>query len=155
MEESFSSLLSRCGLTEESLNKPVQTLHLDRISRLCQEYWRKLPALLGLKAAILVRDIDGSEESNEAKTYSLLFSWKAVMGSDATYSQLINALLNIGCGQDAEEVCTMLKKDLPAKGSKYLGEGLGVVVLKPSCTGCQGSIYCIIISKATNNYQPP
>ena len=110
-EESFSSLLSCYGLIEESCNQPVLSDHLDDISRLCHKYWRKLPAHLGYKPGIMISDIDYMH-SNEAKAYRFLVKWKEIMGSEATYSRLIKALLNIDCRLDAEKVCAMLK-DLP------------------------------------------
>ena len=106
MSESLNQILNDYQLAEKDCNVPVSDLHLKEIS---QSYywnrtnWKSLPAHLKM----IEIEVDDSEQE---KRHAFLREWKAVKGSDATYKNLINALLAIECRQDAEGVCKLLQK---------------------------------------------
>ena len=114
MEQFFSLqvLIKQYGLTEGDCNQVVSDAHLECISRLSCEHWRKLPAHLQL-AQMVAKDVDSNQKSEDTKRHDFLLCWKEIKGSAATYSQLINALLKIDCAQDAEKVCEILGGSQP------------------------------------------
>ena len=60
----------------------------------------------------MAEDIDKSQKGEREKRHDFLLKWKDVEGSDATYGQLITALLKIKCKQDAEKLSGMLKQSV-------------------------------------------
>ena len=108
-EEAFLQLMSYYGTTEEHYNKQVTSIHLEELSRSGCKQWKSLPPHLELNT-IVAEDIDGSSEDPGMKRFKFLNKWKDMKGIDATYRQLINALLKIECRQDAAKLCAMLKK---------------------------------------------
>ena len=110
LEEIFQGLINHYGLTEEDCNKQVSGVHLEKISRSCCENWFRLTVHLGLEIGV-AKSIKRSQTDEEQKGYDLLLRWEDEKGHDATYSQLIKALLTINSKQDAEKVCTELCKD--------------------------------------------
>ena len=60
----------------------------------------------------MAEDIDKSQKVEREKRHDFLLKWKDVEGSDATYGQLIAALLKIKCTQDAEKLSEMLKQSV-------------------------------------------
>lgn len=109
MEGLLLQRLKHHGLTERDVRRTVSDEHLEVISRTCcaGEQWKSLPAHLGL-GTILATDIDGSLRGHRAKRLEFFQEWKKVKGHNATYKQLITALLKIDCGENADKVCTLL-----------------------------------------------
>ena len=61
----------------------------------------------------MAEDIDKSQKGEREKRHDFLLKWKDEEGSDATYGQLITALLKIKGTQDAEKLSEMLKQSVP------------------------------------------
>ena len=104
-------LLKKFQLSRSSCKKPVSKEHLETISRSGCKEWKSLPAHLELED-IVAEDIDKSKTTEREKRHEFLLKWKDMKGSDATYEQLVKALLKIECVQDAETVCQMLKESI-------------------------------------------
>ena len=110
-ETAFLQLMSLYGLTEEHHNQQVSNIHLQELTCSGCERWKFLPPYLELEN-IVADDIDKSHEDPGTKRYKFLLKWKDMKGFQATYRQLINALLKTKCRQDGEKLCEMLKKDV-------------------------------------------
>ena len=109
----FLELMSQYKLTESQYNQQVSDTHLEKLSRSGCKQWKSLPPHLELEA-IVAEDIDKSQKGEREKRHEFLLTWKDIEGSDATYGQLITALLKIKCRRDAEKLCEMLKKSVQA-----------------------------------------
>ena len=109
-------LLRRYKLTERDCNKEVCDKHLEQLSRECHLEWKSLPGHLGLKKTI-VDDIEGIGGDQKGKKHAFLLRWKRIKGFNATYKQLITALLEIDSGEDAGWVCKMMQKELQESSS--------------------------------------
>ena len=108
----FCSLREAYELTEQDCTRPIKDADLESISHSHCTYWRKLPTHLGVDK-IIINDIDRSQlGSEEAKRSDFFSQWKNSRGSDATYKQLVVALLEINCRQDAEDVLKILKQSI-------------------------------------------
>ena len=92
--------------------KQVSDDYLREIAQSSCKEWKHLPSLLGLDS-IVADDIDKRSISEWEKRHEFLKEWKRREGSKATYKQLIRALLKIKSRDDAEKVCTLLKKSAP------------------------------------------
>ena len=92
--------------------RQVSDEHIEEISRNHCRRWRSLPAHLNL-GPILVQDIERSQ-GDEGERRAIFFRvWKERNGSEATYENLITALLKISCRQDAEAVLNMCANSQP------------------------------------------
>ena len=107
----LKELLSHHGLTEEDCKKPVSDLHLSSISLKCCKDWRLLPSLLGLES-IVSSDVERKPTAvdEREKRYEFLKEWKQRKGYEATYRNLILALVEIDCKEDAGRVCDIMKE---------------------------------------------
>ena len=92
----YEMLKKKHCLTEEQCNWQISDSDLEFFSYGRHGWWGQLPPHLGFSTS------DGTPESE------LLFKWKDAKGPGTTYKKLILALLEIGCPDDAETVCTML-----------------------------------------------
>lgn len=90
-------------------NKRITEIHIGNISRSTCRKWRLLVVYLGLKA-IVVSDIEREVTSEEERRSNFFSLWRNEKGTGATYRTLIEALLEINCGSDAEYVCDLLEK---------------------------------------------
>ena len=115
----FNSITERFNLAQEDYNLQISDRHIGDISRLYCRKWKSLPPHLELRS-IVMEDIDCGAGSEEDKRHSFLLKWKQMKGSEATYRILIMALLEIGCRQDAENVCKLLKKRRSLQSSASL-----------------------------------
>ena len=104
-------LLKHFELSEEDCKKTISDRHLEKISRSCSLNLRSLTPFLGLPP-IVGDNIDRSSQNQESKRLNFLNQWKQIKGSDATYFQLIRALLEIQHRQDAETTCKILKDSM-------------------------------------------
>ncbi len=108
----LKSLLVLHGLSEECCGSKVSDVHLEKISRFLSQSIQCLAPYLGIKQRI-VSDIDKlSHKGEKEKRRTFLIKWREVKGPEATYRNLIQALLTIESVEDAEEVCKLLL-DLP------------------------------------------
>ena len=108
----FLQLMRQYTLTERQYNRQVSDTHLEKLSRSGCKQWKSLPPYLKLEG-IVAEDIDKSQKGEREKRHDFLLKWKDVEGSDATYGQLITALLKIKGTQDAEKLSEMLKQSVP------------------------------------------
>lgn len=110
MENStLSELTKKYGLTEGGLGRQISNIHLLHISRSYCKKWKFLPPHLGLKT-IVAENIDLGKGDQAEKRYAFFLEWKQIKGSNATYKQLIIALLEIDSRDDAEKVCILIQK---------------------------------------------
>ena len=104
----FSVLLQHYQLTADICSEQISDVHLEQISHSHCEDWRRLPPHLELET-IMASDIDRKQVAEDEKRQEFFFAWKKTNGSGATYKNLIEALLKIGCKQDAESICMLLQ----------------------------------------------
>ena len=117
----FQEFIRQCGLTEEDCGTVVSDVHLDNIARSCSASWKFLVAQLKVNG-IEIDNIENTQEGIEEKRRKFYRRWKQSKATDATYSQLINAMLNINCKQDALKVCKLLPASLhthPRQSTSY------------------------------------
>ena len=119
MAISIESLIARYQLTEENVNRVITDKHIEVISRCCCSKWKSLPAHLEL-ALIVARGIDCTEVNEEDKRRTFLTTWKEKKGFEATYKNLVSALLEIECKSEAESVCKLLKDACTHAGAMSL-----------------------------------
>ena len=101
------AVMESFGLTKREWNKEITSEHLNEISRFyCREWWRLIPQL-NLRD-ITENDINDRSGSSEEKRRIFFRKWKHMKGSEATYKQLVSALLKIECKKDSEAVCQLL-----------------------------------------------
>ena len=105
----LSSILQQCHLSEGDVLQPVRDIPLQEISRSHCRKWRSLPVALDMENHLIWEDIEREVGDEEGRRNRLFSRWQSEKGADATYKKLINALLVIGCRQDAEYVCGLLK----------------------------------------------
>lgn len=98
-------------LSDGDCNQQVTDDHLELISRSSCKQWKSLPSHLGMDT-IAADDIDKGQKEEREKRHDFFLKWKETKGSQATYKQLITALLKIKCTQDAEGVCEVLKESV-------------------------------------------
>ena len=113
----MDSLKEGFEISGKDFNKQVSDHHVEQISISFCEKWRSLPPYLEMEI-IVAKDIDrdhsGCDECE--KRCSFLKKWKKLKGREATYENLIRALLKLKCREEAEGVCRLLKKvDIPAQ----------------------------------------
>jgi hypothetical protein len=103
--------MDKYRLKDKDLDREIRDRHLDRIAQSYCREWRRLPTYLGLDK-IVVTNIErgyGQGNNEDDKKRDFFSEWKQRRGSRATYRQLIYALLEIGCEEDAEGVCVVLQ----------------------------------------------
>ena len=103
----FAQLKNKYNLQELGLNQQISDRHIQKFSSSHGSRWKLLPTHLGLMS-ILAEEIDCGPKSEEEKRHTFFTYWKQVKGSLATYKALITALLEVGCGEDAESVCRLV-----------------------------------------------
>ena len=102
----LDELLDEEGVSPAQLDKPCTREHLRDIA-LFLESWRTVAPHLGLlKAQVEEVERDGTEEKE--RKWKILEVWKARFAFKATYKVLIEALLEIGSADQAQEVCHLL-----------------------------------------------
>ena len=99
----------------EALEAPITDAHLNDIARSYLERWRDLPSHLCLPQ-IIARDLERYCPNEERRRVSFLKTWKGKEGSKATYGRLIDALNQILCGEDAENVRRLATSDTLTTG---------------------------------------
>ena len=114
----FLQLMRHYALTERQYNWPVSDTHLEVFSRSGCKKWKSLPPYLKLDT-IVAEDIDKSQKSEREKRHEFLITWKHIEGSNATYRQLITALLKIKSSRDAENLSEILHQSVPQSAGKH------------------------------------
>ena len=111
----MDSLLSKYSLTLKDCDEVVSDIHIGVISREYCMKWYDLYPYLKLKE-IDVNNVKRDYHDEVEKKGAFFSLWRHSQGSDATYTSLIQALLQIKCKKDAESICKLLQ--LPA-GMNY------------------------------------
>jgi hypothetical protein len=91
--------------------------------------WKSLPPHLKLET-IVAEDVDKKPVTEKEKRYDFLLKWKEIKGAQATYKQLLGALLKIRCTQDSEKVCEMLKESQPRPAEPIAKHGTSTTLGK-------------------------
>ena len=99
------------NLESLDLEKKITEIHCDKISHNINLKWRRLPPYLGLESEPIVSDIEHLLIEEEEKRGKFLSKWKEIKGSDATYKNLLDALNELDCKDDAEHVQKLLLPD--------------------------------------------
>ena len=107
----FVSIMELFKLTEEDCNQPIRDFHLNKIAMYYCSKWRWLPCHLGMER-IVAKDISCTSAAEEERRFHFFNEWKERRGSEATYKNLICALLSIDCREDAESICKLLQASL-------------------------------------------
>ena len=126
-------LIKKFGLTERDCNDPVTDIHLDIIARSCSASWTSLVTQLEVKD-IVVNNNGNTQDDPEEERKKFYRKWKISKGADATYSQLINAMLKIDCKLDAEEVCKLLQESIQAHPARSASPNVTVSQDSPPTT---------------------
>ena len=107
----LSSLLERYQLQDESsIDQQITEIHLDQISSSCCRQWKRLPAYLDMEA-IVGHDANLSASDEADKRRLFFFKWREIKGTKATYRKLVEALVKMECGGDAEKVCMLVSQN--------------------------------------------
>ena len=109
MSTSIVPLLDQYNLTDEDVNKQVSDIHMEVFSRFSCKEWKSLPAHLWLPSNA-AKDIDLMPVNEKEKRLTFLTSWKEKKGCEATYKNLISALLAVESKKEAESVCQYIMK---------------------------------------------
>ena len=104
----LDSLLKQYKLKKEDVGKKISDIHLDKISHSCCSQWKRLPPYLDMER-IVKDDVNRLSVSEDEKRSSFFLKWVDEKGSDATYEEIISALLKMGCKNDAEKVCKLIQ----------------------------------------------
>ena len=112
-----NSLMEQYQLQDKDLLKLISDDHLQKISQSHCMKWKFLPSYLKMER-IVAEDIDRKYKDDDEKRFAFFNQWKESRGSDANYRELISALLVINSRKDAEEICKLLQKSLPAPAGK-------------------------------------
>lgn len=99
-------LIRQYHLTQGVLNKPVSDEHILEVQKTIP--WREVgPYLLGRGPKFDDIDRDGHDEEEKRKL--TLDKWQDMLGDDATYDGLIEAMVKAGKNRAASEVCNLIK----------------------------------------------
>ena len=109
----LDELLKEVGITHMQLEEKCTNEHLHGIS-LSLKSWRTLAPQLGLSSSE-VEAVDRDAHSEKERRQKCLESWKAKFAFAATYRVLVEALLEIGNADQAEEVCRLLVSQRASK----------------------------------------
>ena len=108
--------IEQFGIPVELLDTAVGDEHIREVSRFFQ--WRRVAPYLKLDdSEVEAVDFDGKNE--EEKRLKSLQKWKRKFAFKATYKRLIEALLESGRADHAEEVCKQLTSLVLQKGEYF------------------------------------
>ena len=94
------------------VDEEITDVHINEICGTHCDRWRDLPPYLELDR-IVVNEIKRDYGDERERRKGFFSRWKERRGSRATYRSLIRALLRIGCREDAEHVCSVLRSQQP------------------------------------------
>ena len=104
--------IQRFNLTAEVLDAKCNNKHIADVSRFLD--WKGVARHLKLTdSEVGAVESEGRDEAD--KQHKTLQKWKSKFAFKATYRNLIQALLDSGRGDHAEEVCKLLQKGTMAK----------------------------------------
>ena len=109
-----TELLKKYKLDKDSCDQTIKDLHLDRISHFCNVGGgdrHSLALNLGIKK-VDVEDINRGPGEEQEKRSAVFKKWKTMKGSEATYTELVIALLAIQHKEDAENVLELLQSSI-------------------------------------------
>lgn len=111
MEAEALRLLECHQLKEEDGDRQMSDQHLGDIAATYAYFrlWRALPARLGVLR--IENATARTDEVTEKRAF--FYKWRKEKGSEATYTRLISAMLDVGSREDAERVCKMLRTVVP------------------------------------------
>jgi len=89
----------------------INTSDMEEFCQSCCSRWRSLPSYLGLENSV-VEDIESQYRTEVDRRNGFLCRWKHRKGCEAKYKNLIEALVNIGCTDDARKLCEILQKQI-------------------------------------------
>ena len=130
-------LLRQFQLDSVDCKKKVSKCHIHEISSESCEHWVKLYPYLKMNKSVM-RDAKLVEEKQEKLEF--FQSWVEQKQSEATYFELIEALLRIKCKEDAEFVCNLLKKETVVgptvqSSPKPIGSNMDIIASIPATKG--------------------
>ena len=98
-----------CGTDVGLLNKPITKDHLHDIKELIS--WKEVGLRLQNVSARDITDIDKDGHDQADKQRRLVDLWVERNGQDATYYNIIRAILEARKRKEAEDVCTLLRRE--------------------------------------------
>lgn len=110
------NIIAGCEVRWQDCNHKVGTIHLEKISSYCSQ-WRLLPHHLHLEAGV-VESVDARFTGERDRRHAFFIQWRQEKDYGATYRELMNALVELGCANEAAQVC-MLLKNIPISPHCY------------------------------------
>ena len=100
-------LLSRAGLSPDSIDKECSDNHILKIS-LFLENWELVASFLSLEPPQIEEVKHDSNHDLKLMRLKALQKWKSLFAFNATYRVLLGALLESGSTEQAFQVCRLL-----------------------------------------------
>ena len=107
----MEAYLQKYNLKKKDIKSRVSDSHIGDISRSYCHKWKELYPHLHLKLIDVHNAVHDGYDEEEKKT-SFFNTWRARRGDDATYEELIGALIKIEEEDDAKNICQLLAKSL-------------------------------------------
>ena len=104
----LNNIVKEAGIPRVALDQKCSDEHLTSISLFLD--WRRVAPHLGLHK-IDIDDIESKRTESE-KRLETLSRWKMKYSINATFINLVQILMRIGCSDDAEKVCQLLKPQI-------------------------------------------
>ena len=101
----LDDVVKEAGIPRDALDQKCSDEHLTSISLFLD--WRRVAPHLGLDR-IDIDDIESKRTESE-KRLETLSRWKMKYSFKATFINLVQILMKIGCSDDAQKVCQLLK----------------------------------------------
>ena len=136
----ISTLCANFELSCQELDKVISDLHLDKIAQTRCTYWQSLPSRLGLPD-IIANDIDKDFSKELDKRREFFHQWKQIKGSEATYRNLVKALLDFSKRLDAEYVLKLLHQAVTDYNSYADGSGTQVFTFTYCILACMAQCF--------------
>lgn len=107
---SIESILRRLELDSSAIDKECSSDHLLEISRFLEK-WELVSSFLGLKPQNIEEVKHDSNNNLPLMRLKMLQKWHSLYAFNATYRELVNALLKSGLANQATQVCRFLCSD--------------------------------------------
>ena len=137
MEAEALRLLECHQLKAEDGDRQVSDQHLGDIAASFFRLWRALPPRLG----VMRRNNATARTDEVSEKRAFFYKWRKEKGSEATYTRLITALLDVGSTEEAERVCKMLRTVVPTNWPDSQ---------EPSTMGLEGLAFTTSLLAGTN-----
>lgn len=102
----LEDLLARFQISEHQLREKLSDEHLPAIARLVTNHGIVGPELGLTQQEMQAIQVDG--QSEEVRRLNTLRKWREKYSINATYQELLKALLNCEMAEQAEKVCIIL-----------------------------------------------